>query len=66
MRKTTAKDSGRLVSVADAAERLGLSEPNLRKMLRDRRLAHVRLGRRLLVPESGLDALVRANLIPAR
>ncbi len=58
-----------LVSINAAALRLGelnggISKHTVRAWVRDRRLEHVRLGRRILIPVAALDALVSAHTVP--
>jgi excisionase family DNA binding protein len=55
-----------VLTVAKAAERLGLKEGTLRIWLYQRKLAYVKLGRAVRVPESEVERLVRENLVPAR
>ncbi len=55
-----------LLDVRAAAERLGVSPFTVRAWLRQRRLEHVKLGRRVLVPESAIRRFVERNTIPAR
>ena len=56
----------KLLDVHAAAERLGVSPFTIRAWLRQRRLEHVKLGRRVLVPESAIRRFVEQNTIPAR
>lgn len=58
--------AAKLVGITQAATDLGISRHTLRAWVRQRRIAHVRLGRRVLIPSETLDAFVRDNLIPAR
>jgi len=55
-----------MLTVAEAAHRLGVKEATLRLWIYQRRLGHVKLGRAVRVPESEVDRLIRENLIPAR
>jgi excisionase family DNA binding protein len=54
-----------LVSVETAAMRLGLKPVTVRLWIARRRLACVRLRRRVLVPESEIDRLIERGTIPA-
>ncbi len=45
-----------IVSVPEAAERLGVTQPTVRKMLRDGRLKSVRVGNRVRVDLSTVQA----------
>ena len=56
----------KLLDVDAAAERLSVSPFTIRAWLRQRRLEHVKLGRRVLVPESAIRRFVERNTIPAR
>lgn len=56
----------KLLDVKMAAERLGVSPFTIRAWLRQRRLEHVKLGRRVLVPETALRRFVERNTVPAR
>lgn len=55
-----------LLTVPQAAERLGMKVPTIRLWIAKRKLAHVKLSRSVRVPESEIDRLIRENLIPAR
>src|SRR5262249_6327744 len=53
------------LSVAQAAAQLGLGVPTLRRMIRRRQIAHVRLNRRVgLLPED-IRAYLAAHRVPA-
>jgi excisionase family DNA binding protein len=54
-----------LLSVEMAALRLGLKPITVRAWIAQRRIAVVRLGRRVLVPESEVTRLIKGNLVPA-
>ena len=54
-----------LLSVARAAARIGISRFTLRSWIRQARLPHVRLGRRILVDPQDLERFVQANRVPA-
>ena len=56
----------KLLDVDAAAERLSVSPFTIRAWLRQRRLEHVKLGRRVLVPERAIRRFVERNTIPAR
>ena len=58
--------SPKLVNVREAAARLGVSVFTLRAWLRQRRLPHVKLGRRVLVSEDAIRRFVEMNTVPAR
>jgi excisionase family DNA binding protein len=50
--------AGRLLSVRDLAERLGISRNSVYKLVWQGRIASIRLGRRLLVPEHAVLAMI--------
>jgi excisionase family DNA binding protein len=50
------------VTVACAAKMIGVSHKTVRNYARDGRLQVARLGRRVLVPVSALELLIRANM----
>jgi len=58
--------SRQLLDVTEVAERLGVSPFTIRAWLRQRRLEYVKLGRRVLVPESVIRRFVEINTVPAR
>jgi excisionase family DNA binding protein len=58
--------SRNLLDVKGAAERLGVSPFTVRAWLRQRRLEHVRLGRRVLIPQSAIRRFIDMNTVPAR
>jgi excisionase family DNA binding protein len=64
-RRSGSETQRELVSVADAARRLGISRHTLRAWLRLRRLPFVRLGRRVLLEPEALDRYVRARVVAA-
>ncbi len=54
---------GELLTVAEAAERLGTSVRFPRRLITERRIAFVRVGRHVRIPESALAAYVEANTV---
>ena len=55
-----------LLTVSEAAERLGLKEGTLRHWLRKRRLEKVQVGTRgVRIPEDVIEALIRKGTIRA-
>jgi len=50
-----------LISVAESAKRLNLSEHTLRAAIRSGAIPSVRLGRRVLIAEATLEALERVG-----
>jgi excisionase family DNA binding protein len=59
------KLDGNLVSVEEAATRLGLKPVTVRLWANLRRIGRVKLGRRVLIPEAEIIRLIEANSIPA-
>jgi excisionase family DNA binding protein len=55
-----------MLSVSACADRLGLKEPTIRLWISKRKIAYVKLGRAVRIPQSELDRLIRDNTIPAR
>jgi excisionase family DNA binding protein len=54
-----------LLSVIEAAARLGLRPVTVRQWAGLRKIARVKLGRRVLIPASEIDRLIEASTIPA-
>ena len=57
---------GRMLTVNEAAQRLGLSPWTLRGWLFRRKVTHVKLGRAVRIPEAEVMRLVQASTVPAR
>jgi excisionase family DNA binding protein len=57
--------SGELVSIEEAARRLGLRPVRVRAWAGARKIARVKLGRRVLIPISEIDRLIESSMIPA-
>ncbi|MFI2350889.1 excisionase family DNA-binding protein [Streptomyces sp. NPDC019443] len=55
--------SERLLTVAQAAERLGTSERFPRRLIAERRVTFVRVGRHVRIPEGALSAFIDANTV---
>jgi len=56
-----------MLTVSEAAKRLGLKEGTLRLWLSRRKLlAFVRLGRAIRIPEKEIERLIAENTIPVR
>lgn len=54
-----------LLSVDQAAAQLGLRPVTVRQWASARRIARVKLGRRVLIPVSEVERVIEANLMPA-
>ncbi|WP_329128288.1 helix-turn-helix domain-containing protein [Streptomyces caniferus] len=58
---------GRLLSVPEAAERLGTGVRFVRRLIQERRITYVKVGRHVRIPEAALAAYIEANTVqPAR
>ena len=55
--------SDRLLTVAEAAERLRTSERFPRRLISERRIQFVRVGRHVRIPESALREFIAAGLV---
>lgn len=62
---TASGSSGRLLTVPEAADYLGISAGTLRNWLSMKRLEHVKVGRLTRVSMVVLERYVRAHTIPA-
>ena len=54
-----------LLSVEQAAERLGTSERFVRRLIAERRLAYTKLGRHVRIDNDDLDAFILAGRVEA-
>ncbi|WP_179646979.1 excisionase family DNA-binding protein [Spinactinospora alkalitolerans] len=61
MRKTRA--TGRLLTVAQAAERLNTSERYPRRLIEERRITFVKIGRHVRIPETALDEFIASGVV---
>lgn len=52
-----------LLTVDEAAERLGTSPRFPRRLITERRIAFVRVGRHVRIPAAALEAYVRDNTV---
>jgi len=64
---TTQRDpsAGRLLTVGQAAERLGTTERFPRRLIAERRITFVKLGSHVRIPEAALDELIAASTVQA-
>lgn len=53
----------RLLTVADVAEHLGTSERFPRRLIAERRIRYVKVGRHVRIPQSALDAYIAARTV---
>jgi excisionase family DNA binding protein len=56
-------DNDRLLTVAEAAEMLATSERFPRRLIAERRIRYIRVGRHVRIPESALRELLRAGTV---
>jgi excisionase family DNA binding protein len=56
----------KLLTVEEAAERLGTSVRFVRRLIFERRIAYTKLGRHVRIATSDLDAFIAAGRIEAR
>jgi excisionase family DNA binding protein len=62
-----ARSKDKLLTVEEAADRWGTSVYFPRRLIRERRITFVRIGRHVRIPESEVDALIeRGTVEPAR
>jgi excisionase family DNA binding protein len=59
------KQSKDLISVPEAAARLGLRPVTIRMWAAARKISRVKLGRRVLIPASEIERLIECSTIPA-
>ncbi len=52
------------IGIGEAARRLGVSAHTLRTWVRDQRVPHIRLGRRVLFDPAALDRFVAKRSVP--
>lgn len=60
------ENNGKLITVAEACERLSVSRSLLYKEMDGGRLGYVKIGRARRIRETDLDALVERGSTPAR
>jgi excisionase family DNA binding protein len=63
MRKTESRLVDRLVSVAEVAELLGTSDRFPRRLIAERRIRFVHVGRHVRIPESAVRELIEAGQV---
>lgn len=51
----TAATDPQLLHISDAADHLGLSQYQLRNLVRDGAIAHTKLGNRVYIPRKAID-----------
>ena len=55
----------RLLTVGEAAERLGTSVRFPRRLIAERRIDYVKIGRHVRIPEAAVDQLIRLSTVKA-
>jgi len=63
MAATPGKEAERLLTVAQAAELLSTSPRFPRRLIEERRIRFVRIGRHVRIPESALREFIAAGLV---
>lgn len=63
---TTQQQASELLTVEEAAARLRLAVSTIRAWILQKRVPYAKVGRRVFLRRSDLDALVNASMIPAR
>ncbi|MDQ2874738.1 MAG: helix-turn-helix domain-containing protein [Actinomycetota bacterium] len=62
---TVRQEPGKLFTVDAAAERLSTSPRFVRRLIAERRIAFVKLGRYVRIAEADIDAFIEASRMPA-
>ena len=57
------KNTGKLLTVDQAAERLGTSVRFPRRLIAERRITFVRVGRHVRIPEAAIDAMIASGTV---
>lgn len=57
------KTTGKLLTVEQAAERLGTSVRFPRRLIAERRITFVRIGRHVRIPESAIERMIAAGTV---
>ncbi|WP_067973554.1 excisionase family DNA-binding protein [Nocardiopsis trehalosi] len=57
------RPAGRLLTVAEVAERLNTSERYPRRLIEERRITFVKIGRHVRIPESVVDDLIAVGTV---
>ena len=65
MGTTTSTARRRLLTVAEAAERLGTTERFPRRLIAERRITFVKLGTHVRIPETARDEYIAASTVEA-
>lgn len=57
------KTRGRLLTVDEAAERLGTSTRFPRRLIAERRITFVRVGRHVRIPEAAIEEMIASGTV---
>ena len=57
------KTRGRLLTVDEAAERLGTSARFPRRLIAERRITFVRVGRHVRIPEAAIEEMIASGTV---
>jgi excisionase family DNA binding protein len=57
------KNTGKLLTVGQAAERLGTSVRFPRRLIAERRITFVRVGRHVRIPATAIDQMIDAGTV---
>lgn len=63
---TSLGDSGQLLTIDQAAEYLGTGQRFVRRLISERRIPYVKLGKHVRLERCALDAFVAAGRVPCR
>jgi excisionase family DNA binding protein len=58
-------EGGRLLTMAEAAERLNVNRRYIKHLLYERRLDRVKIGKLVRIPEAAIDSLISSGYRPA-
>ena len=62
-REVTTHSTERLLTVEEAAERLGTGVRFVRRLIQERRIRYVKLGKPVRIPQSAVSAYIEARTI---
>ncbi len=56
----------KLFTVKEFAEIMRLSKPTVRQLIYQKKIEYLRIGRRILIPESTIETILNNCLVPAQ
>jgi excisionase family DNA binding protein len=56
----------KLYTIKEFSEMIRLSKPTIRQLIYQNKIAYLRIGRRILIPESTLQDILSRSLVPAK